>query len=86
MDVFKDFDWDYLENVAKYRKNVEKDRVSKFLLRLNKNLDEVREKVFGIRPLPAIQEAFYEVHREESRKKIIIGNQSILNVPSILKG
>ena len=60
---------------------VEKDRIYKFLLRLNKDLDEVCGRILGTKPLPKIREVFSEVRREESRRKLMLGT-SIL-VPSI---
>ncbi|RVW29262.1 Retrovirus-related Pol polyprotein from transposon TNT 1-94, partial [Vitis vinifera] len=44
---------------------VEGKRVFKFLLGLNKNLDEIRGRIMGVKPLPSLREAFSEVRREE---------------------
>ena len=55
-----------------YRKLVEQKRTIRFLLGLNKDLDEVRGRIMGIKPLPTIWEAFAEVQREESRKKLMM--------------
>ena len=55
-----------------YRKLVEQKRTIRFLLGLNKDLDEVRGRIMGIKPLPTIREAFAKVRREESRKKLMI--------------
>ncbi|KAJ1396328.1 hypothetical protein SESBI_32635 [Sesbania bispinosa] len=51
---------------------VEKDRIS-ILVGVNRNLDEVRGRILGTKPLPSIREAFAEVRREESRRKIMLG-------------
>lgn len=40
---------------------------------LNKNLDKVRGRILGMKPLPNIREVFSEVHREKSRKKVMLG-------------
>ena len=32
----------------------------KFLLGLNKNLDEIRGRIIGVKPLPSLREAFYQ--------------------------
>lgn len=48
----------------------------KFLLGLNKNLDEVQARILGMKPLPNIREVFSEVHHEESRKKFMMGSQN----------
>ena len=55
---------------------MEQKRTFKFLLGLNKNLDEVRGRVMGTKPLPSIREAFSEVRREESWKKVMMGSQN----------
>lgn len=47
LDVFEDLSQDYLGDATKYEKIVEKDRVSKFLLELYKNLDDVRGECLG---------------------------------------
>ncbi|XP_038886270.1 uncharacterized protein LOC120076493 [Benincasa hispida] len=44
----------------------------KFLLGLNKELDEVHGRILAIKPLPNIKEIFAKV-REESRKKLMLG-------------
>ncbi|KAL5840222.1 hypothetical protein ACOSQ4_012830 [Xanthoceras sorbifolium] len=51
-------------------------RVFKFLLGLNKELDEVRGRILGTKPLPTLRESFSEVQREESRKKVMLGTRS----------
>ena len=43
---------------------------------LNKDLDEVRGRVLGTKPLPSIREVFSKVRREESRKKVMMGESS----------
>lgn len=60
---------------------MEKDRVHKFLLGLNIELDEVRGRILGTKPLPKIREAFSEIRREESRRKMMLGKFSA--TPSI---
>ena len=39
---------------------------------LDKNLDEVRGRVLGSKPLPNIRAAFSEVRQEESQKKVVM--------------
>ena len=72
--MFETNDWDCPTDGTRYKKIVEKKRLYKFLLGLNKNLDEVRGRILGTKPLPNIQEAFSEVRREESRKKVMMGS------------
>ncbi|RVW95017.1 Retrovirus-related Pol polyprotein from transposon TNT 1-94 [Vitis vinifera] len=59
---------------------VEGKRVFKFLLGLNKNLDEIRGRIMGVKPLPSLREAFSEVRREESRKNLMMGSHQQLNM------
>lgn len=54
---------------------VEEKKIFKFLLGLNKNLDEVRERLMGTKPLPSCRETLFEVHQEKSRKKLMMGTQ-----------
>ena len=75
-DTFDDAKFGYLECSSKYKKIIEKERIFKFLFGLNKNLDEVRGRVFGIKPLPLIREVFSKIKREEIRKKVMIGNST----------
>ena len=90
LDVYEDTEWNCPEDQQQYRKLIEKDRIYKFLLGLNKNLDEVRGRILGTKPLPSIREAFSEVRREESRKKIMLGvpnqNQNIEGSALATKG
>ncbi|RVW29708.1 Retrovirus-related Pol polyprotein from transposon TNT 1-94 [Vitis vinifera] len=67
-------------DASRYKRIIEKERVFKFLLRLDKSLDEVRGRILGTKPLPTIREAFSEVRREESRKKLMMGTRPFSNV------
>ncbi|RVW34837.1 Retrovirus-related Pol polyprotein from transposon RE1 [Vitis vinifera] len=60
---------------ATYRQIVEQKRLFKFFLGLNRELDDVRGRIMGIKPLPSLREAFLEVRREESRKKVMMGSK-----------
>lgn len=86
LDTYEDMEWKCPEDSKKYNKLVEKDRVYQFLLGLNKNLDEVRGRILGTKPLPSIREVFSEVRRKESRRKIMLGstNQSSITENSAL--
>ena len=48
-----------------YRKMIEKERVYDFLGGLNQDLDEVRGRLTGMKPLLSIEEAFATVPHEE---------------------
>lgn len=41
---------------------------------LNKDLNEVWGRVLGIKPLPGLREAFCEVRRKESRRRVMMGD------------
>lgn len=69
-------EWSCTEDKKKYKELVEKDRVYKFLLGLNTELDEVRGRILGTKPLPKIREAFSEIRREESRRKVMLEKSS----------
>lgn len=73
LDLFEPNDW-CSDCVGKYAKLVEKTRTFDFLAGLNKDLDEVRGRMIGMRPLPQIEEVLAEVRREEIRRKIMIGD------------
>ena len=73
LDLFEVHHWKCTEDESQYKKIVEKKRVFQFLLGLNKDLDDVRGRVLSTRPLPTIREAFSEVRREESRKRVMMG-------------
>ncbi|CAJ2679170.1 unnamed protein product [Trifolium pratense] len=80
LDVFEEHKWTCTADSKKYKEIVEKKRIFKFLMGLNKNLDEVRGRILGSKPLPSIREVFSEVRREESRKKVMLGESFVLPV------
>jgi len=51
---------------------VEKDHIFYYLYGLNTNLDEVRGRILGSKPLPALREVFAEIKREESRHRVML--------------
>ena len=69
LDMFEIYSWKCPDDSALYKKIVEQKRTFKFLLGLNKDLDEVRGRIMGIKPLPTIREAFSEVQRERAEEK-----------------
>ncbi|KZV57135.1 hypothetical protein F511_43873 [Dorcoceras hygrometricum] len=71
--MYEDHSWNCPDDGNKYWQIVEKKRVNKFLFGLNKNLDEVRGSIQGMKQQISLQEAFAEVRREESRKKVMLG-------------
>ncbi|GAV70451.1 UBN2_3 domain-containing protein [Cephalotus follicularis] len=81
LDRFEKSDWECPGDHLKYRKIMEKERIVKFLVGFNKNLDVVRGRIFDTKPLPPLREAFSEVRREESRKKVMMGGQGAPTIP-----
>ncbi|RVW40091.1 Retrovirus-related Pol polyprotein from transposon RE1 [Vitis vinifera] len=75
LDLFETHSWKCSDDAATYRKIVEQKRLFKFFLGLNRELDDVRGRIMGIKPLPSLREAFSEVRREESRKKVMMGSK-----------
>ncbi|RVW53455.1 hypothetical protein CK203_083782 [Vitis vinifera] len=75
LDLFETHSWKCSDDAATYRKIVEQKRLFKFFLGLNRELDDVRGRIMGIKPLPSFREAFSEVRCEENRKKVMMGSK-----------
>ncbi|RVW29719.1 Retrovirus-related Pol polyprotein from transposon RE1 [Vitis vinifera] len=75
LDLFETHSWKCSDDAATLRQIVEQKRLFKFFLGLNRELDDVRGRIMGIKPLPSLREAFSEVRREESRKKVMMGSK-----------
>jgi len=84
MDLFYDPSWKCAEDSQKYSKMLEKERIFDFLQGLNPDLDEVRGRLLGIKPLPSLREVFEEVRREGSRKRVILPTPTEANSGSAL--
>ena len=69
----------------RYTKKLEKERLFAFLHGLNKDLDKVRGLNLGTKPLPRIQDAFAEVKREKSRKRVMLRTSKDPSVESLLQ-
>ena len=82
LDMFEIYSWKCLDDSALYKKIVEQKRTFKFLVGLNKDLDEVRGRIPAIKPLPTIWEAFSEDRREESQRKLMMKGYSS-NTPTM---
>ncbi|XP_073031324.1 uncharacterized protein [Primulina eburnea] len=72
LDLYEVYSWKCVDDSALYKKIVEQKRTVRFLLGLNRDLDEVRGRVMGIKPFLNLREAFAEVRREESRKRLML--------------
>ncbi|GAV56876.1 UBN2_3 domain-containing protein, partial [Cephalotus follicularis] len=75
LDLHYEADWEGLDGNQKLKKHLEKERLYEFLASLNRELDEVHGRVLGYRPLPSIDDAFAEVRREVSRRRVMLGEQ-----------
>ena len=64
--------WCCPEGGIQYKKLLDKERVHDFLAGLNRELNEVRRQILRIKPLPANEEGFAEVKREEIRKWVML--------------
>ncbi|XP_073121030.1 uncharacterized protein [Henckelia pumila] len=72
LDFFETDEWESKNDCCRYRKNLEHGRVFVFLARLNKELDEVRGRLLGRKPLPSLREIFSEVRREEAQRHVML--------------
>ncbi|XP_019056106.1 PREDICTED: uncharacterized protein LOC109115925 [Nelumbo nucifera] len=52
LDLFEEEEWESPSDGARYKKKIERGRVFVFLAGLNKELDEVRGRILGRKPLP----------------------------------
>lgn len=73
LDLCYDDDWECSADSVKHKKREENEHVYSFLAGLNQELDEVRGRILGRKPLPSLREVFSEVRREEARRKVMIG-------------
>ncbi|RVW57281.1 hypothetical protein CK203_111284 [Vitis vinifera] len=58
LDLFETHSWKCSDDAATYRQIVEQKRLFKFFLGLNRELDDVRGRIMGIKPLPSLRELF----------------------------
>lgn len=59
VDLFNNCNWKDPGNGLMYRKMMDKDRIYDFLARLNKDLDEVRGRIIGMKPLSQNKKVFF---------------------------
>lgn len=83
LDLFESHEWKCPDDSTYFKKIVETKRIFKFLMGLDKSLDEVRGRILGAKPLPSLREVFFEVRREESRKRVMMGHS---NTPASTDG
>ncbi|XP_024018573.1 uncharacterized protein LOC112090754 [Morus notabilis] len=75
LDLCYEDDWECPNDSIRHKKREESDRVYVFLAGLNQDLDEVRGRILGRKPLPSIREVFSKVRREEKRRQVMIGKK-----------
>ncbi|KAL4562842.1 hypothetical protein LXL04_026873 [Taraxacum kok-saghyz] len=73
LDVLDTLTWSCSADGKQYKRILETERIYKFLLGLNQELDEVRGRILGMKPMPSLREVFSEVRREESRRRVMLG-------------
>ncbi|XP_028805360.1 uncharacterized protein LOC114760266 [Neltuma alba] len=74
LDLQNDDTWKCSEDAALYKKKVDRERLFEFLAGINSELDAVRGRLLSRVPLPTVREAFAEVRREDSRRRIMMPN------------
>ena len=80
LELFNTCEWKDPKDAMMFREMVERDRVIDFLVGLNNDLDDVRGRIAGMKPLPSIKETFANVRREESRKRVMMGETLVERV------
>lgn len=65
------------EDSTHYRKKLETKTTFKFLAGLNRDLDDVRGRIFNRRPPPSVREAFANVWQVESQQRVMLGDPSL---------
>ncbi|KAF7835374.1 Retrovirus-related Pol polyprotein from transposon TNT 1-94 [Senna tora] len=53
---------------------IEKERIYKFILGLNKSLGKIRGRILSVKPLPSLREVLSTVRHEGSRRKLMLGS------------
>lgn len=81
IDLIDEFQWTCNKDEKLYRSIVENKRVFKFLMGLNRDLDDVRGRVLSTKPLPSLRAAFSEVRQEESRRTVMLALRSRVPQP-----
>ena len=73
LDLYYSNDWKCTADATIHAKRLEKEKVFDFLYGLDTQLDDVRGRVLSRSPFPSMREAFVEVWREETRRKVMLG-------------
>ena len=60
------------EDIKKFNKLVQEDRIYTFLDGLDDQFDQARRDILQQTPLPSIEQAFAEVRRENNRRIVMV--------------
>ena len=63
-------EWECFGDSVGYKKRLENERIFEFLAELNQELDKVRDRILGRKPLHSICEVFSE--GEENKRKVML--------------
>ncbi|KAJ1430123.1 hypothetical protein SESBI_07907 [Sesbania bispinosa] len=74
LNIYEETEWKCPEDKKQYKELVKKDKIYKFVLGLDKDLNKVHGRILETKPFPKIREVFSEIRREESRRKLMLGN------------
>ena len=83
LDQCYDDVWENANDLAQSKKREEHYKAYMFLARVNRNLDEVKGRILGQKPLPSIREVFSEVRQEECKKRVMFGDTETSSKPEI---
>ncbi|KAJ9673002.1 hypothetical protein PVL29_026326 [Vitis rotundifolia] len=72
LDLSCEEEWECMGDSVRFKKKMENERVFEFLAGLNRELDDVRSRVLSRWPLPSIREVFFEVRREENKRRVML--------------
>ena len=68
MDMFYAITWESPTDSTQYNKMIERERIFDFLYGLNPDLDEVRGRILGTKPLLSLKEVFSEERKTTKEK------------------
>ena len=86
LDLYQTITWHYTKDDQLFLAIQERDCIFDFLQGLNVDLDEVRGRILGTKPLPTVNEAFAIVRRKESRKHVMMPHSKDPSMDSTAQG
>nr|CAN80366.1 hypothetical protein VITISV_014718 [Vitis vinifera] len=78
LDLFYESDLGCEDCCLKQKRMIEKEHVFKFLVGLNRELDEVHGRILSRSPFPSINDVFAKVRRKEDRKQVMLGEKTTI--------